>query len=327
MPLAAAPEPPLRRHTLQTAGLAAAAYVAFNLLLPFVPLPHHRLALGIIVALVLSSTLAFMLLQLWLAQAVAKTRPRPLLCGGAALVCALLWVLFARLAAPYGPHPPVLLTFALGFAVTLGCTFLGILLSRIIREPNVLLPVAIVAMPIDFLGAMTPIGFTQHMVAKHPDFVKHVSVPVPGVGSATHYGGLAPIGFIGPGDVLFVAFFFAVVLRLHMNVRGTFWWIYGLLTATMLFVLSPWGFNIAALVPMGAAVLIANFRYFKLRREEVFATLYAGLLIIALVTGFYFYVHSRFVKSDAEGTTDAKPTLVKPPAASRNPAPGRPAGN
>ena len=303
---AAAPEPPQKRGALQTVALAAAAYVAFNLLLPFVPLPHHRLALGIIVALVLSSTLTFMLLQLWLAQAVAAARPRPLLCGGAAVVCALLWGLFARLATPYGPHPPVLLTFVLGFAVTLGCTFLGILLSRIIREQNVLLPVAIVAMPIDFLGAMTPIGFTAHVVAQHPDFVKHVSVPVPGVGSATHYGGLAPIGFIGPGDVLFVAFFFAVVLRLHMNVRGTFWWIYGLLTVTMLFVLSPYGFNIAALVPMGLAVLIANLRFFKLRREEVFATLYAGLLIVALVTGFYFYYSHSHKPAPAGQVTESK---------------------
>ena len=69
------------------------------------------------------------------------------------------------------------------------------------------------------------------------------------------------------------------------------------------------GFNIAALVPMGLAVLIANARYFKLKREEVFATLYAGLLIIALVTGFYlFYSHTHPsgphpVLTEAKGTT------------------------
>lgn len=269
--------------------LALGVYVAFNLLLPLAPLPHHRLGLAVIISLVLSSTLAFMLLQLWLAQAIVNVKPRPLVSAVLAVLCAALWTFLAMLPASHLTNPPLLLQVAQSLTVAVGCTFLGILLSPIIREPNVLLPVALVSMPIDFLGAMTPIGFTAHIVAQHPDFVKHISVKVPGVGSATHYGGLAPIGFIGPGDVLFVAFFFAVVLRLNMNVRGTFWWIYGLLTATMLFVLSPFGFNIAALVPMGLAVLIANFHYFKLKREEVFATLYAGLLIMALVTGFYLY--------------------------------------
>lgn len=325
MPPMTNPTPKLSRSPVRTAGLALLAYVAFNLLLPFVPLPHHRLGIGVIISLVLSSTLAFMLLQLWLAQAVVAVRPRPLAAGGLALLCAGVWTLLFVLPAAHRANPPFFVLFGQSLAVTLGCTFLGILLSRIIREPNVLLPVALVAMPIDYLGAMTSFGFTAHMVAQHPNFVKHVSVQVPGVGSATHHG-LTPIGFIGPGDILFVAFFLAVVLRLDMNVRGTFWWIYGLLTATMIFVLSPWGINIAALVPMGLAVLIANYKYFKLKREEVFATLYAAILVLALVTGFYFYAHSRFVKSDSEGTTDAQP-LAPATAPNRNPAPGRPAAN
>lgn len=322
-PLVAETAPGTGRGAMQTAGLALLAYLAFNLLLPFVPLPHHRLPLAAIISLVLSSTLAFMLLQLWLAQAIVALRPRPAVSGLLVLACAVLGGVCYGLSLPYGPHhPPVWIEFGQGLAVTLGCTFLGILLSPIIREPNVLLPVALVAMPIDYLGAMTAIGFTHTIVTQHPNIVKGVSVPVPSVGGAAHHAGLAPIAFIGPGDVLFVAFFFAVVLRLNMNVRGTFWGIYGLLTATMIFVLSPWGFNIAALVPMGLAVLIANFRYFKLKREEVFATLYAAILILALVTGFYFYAHSRFVRTDTEGTDNAKPAV-----SSRNPAPSRPAAN
>ena len=234
---------PATRSPWRMALLALVFYIAFNLLLPLTPLPHHRLGPAVIISLVLSSTLAFMLLQLWLAQAVVAARPRPLASAGLAVLCAALWTFLALLPALHVLGPPLLILAGQSLAVAVGCTFLGILLAPIIREPNVLLPVALVSMPIDFLGAMTPIGFTAHIVAQHPDFVKHVSVPVPGVGSATHYGGLAPIGFIGPGDVLFVAFFFAVVLRLNMNVRGTFWWIYGLLTATMLFVLSPYGFQ------------------------------------------------------------------------------------
>ena len=306
------------RSPARTALLALIAYSAFNLLLPQVPRPHHALVIFII-GIVVLSTAAFMLLQLWLAQAVVALKPRPLVSAGLALLCVVLFALFYRLSAPYGPNPPLGLQFGQGLAVTLGCTFLGILLSPIIREPNVLLPVALVAMPIDYLGAMTSIGFTQNMVANHPGIVRGVSVPVPSVGGSAHHGGLHPISFIGPGDILFVAFFFAVVLRLNLNVRGTFWWIYGLLTLTMLVVLTT-GINIAALVPMGLAVLIANFRSFKLKREEVFATLYAALFILALITGFYFYAHSRFSHSDAQGDVYAQPSARPAP-------PGGPAGN
>ncbi len=328
-PFTAVPAPPTGRGAVRTAGLALLAYAAFNLLLPLVPaLPYPLLAvLGVL------STAVFMLLQLWLTQSIVNLRPRP-------LVCVLLTLLFTALflASLYFIYPHISWTAAVnaplfiltpllrGLSITLSCAFFGILLSRIIREPNVLLPVALVAMPIDYLGAMTSIGFTQNVVTQNPHLVQVLSVPVPAVGGgAHHHGALHAIGFIGPGDALFMAFFFAVVLRLNMNVRGTFWWMYGLLTVTMFIVLSGLSFNIAALVPMGLAVLIANFKYFKLKREEVFATLYAGILILALVTGFYFYAHSRFVRAaphviTTEGTPNAKP--VHP-----NPAPGRPAAN
>ena len=175
----------------------------------------------------------------------------------------------------------------MGLSLTLGLTFLGTILSRIIREANVLLPVAFVAMPIDYIGAMTPTGYTADMVKHHPSVVKAVSVSVP----VMH--GVAPIGFIGPGDVLFIAFFLAVVQTLRMNMSGTFWLMYVFLTATMI-VVTAWGFNIAALVPMGFAVLFANFRYFKLQRSEVFASLYAMIIVLLLITGFYMYSHHHF---------------------------------
>ncbi len=312
---------PKRRPAIST-GLALLAYLAFNLLLPFVSLPP-RLSLAAVAGLMLSSTAAFMLLQLWLAWAIAAARPRPLVSGVLAVLCAATWIFLLLMPASRVPHPPFFIPFGQSLAVAFGCTFLGILLSPIIREPNVLLPVALVAMPVDYLGAMTAIGFTQNIVAKHPEVVRHVSVVVPGVGSASHHNGLHPLGFIGPGDILFVAFFFAVILRLDLNLRGTFWWTCGLLTATMLFVLSPWGFNIAALVPMGLAVLIANFRYFKLKREEVFATIYAASLILVIITGFYFYSHSHFFRSDAQGDTDAQPNTARGSHAPRGSAGNR----
>lgn len=297
-------------------GLALLTYLAFGLLLPWVPLPAHRPPLIVVLGMVVVTTAAFMLLQLWLAQAVVSTKPGAAVSAGLAVLCVALLIganLFA---------PAFLRLLLINLMITLGCAFLGILLARIIREPNVLLPVALVAIPIDFIGAMTSIGFTNTVVAHNPALVKAVSVAVPTVGGGgQHAGGLHPIGFIGPGDALFTAFFFAVVLRLGMNRRGTFWWMYGLLTLAMLIVLSPFGVNIAALVPMGVAVIIANFRFFKLKRDEVFATLYAGVFIVALVTGFYYYSHSRLFRPVPKGNPNAARS------APNSAAPSRPAGN
>jgi len=290
----------LGRNPARAAGLALAAYLAFNLLIPLVPpLPVPLLQL-----LVIPSTMVFMLLQLWLTQSVVNLQTRPLVSVLLAVGFAVLWFATLFFIFPHRGWSPaanapmyILRPLLSSLTITLGCAFLGILLSRIVREANVLLPVALVAMPIDYLGAMTSIGFTQNAVTQNPRLVRALSVTVPSIGSSgPHHGALHPIAFIGPGDALFMAFFFAVVLRLDLNVRGTFWWMYGLLTLTMLIVLSPFGPNIAALIPMGLAIIIANFRYFKLKREEVFATLYAALLIIVLVTGFYFYSHAHFFR-------------------------------
>ena len=198
--------PAIGSNPKRAALLALACYLAFDLLLPLVSLPPHRLPIILMATLVFASTAAFMLLQLWLAQAVVNLKPPPTLSAVLTLVFVALWfaVLWyihphrgatLRANAPFFVWRPILL----GLTITLGCAFFGILLSRIIREPNVLLPVALVAMPIDYLGAMTPVGFTQNAVTSNPRLVQALSVPVPAVGSAGHHGALHPIGFIGRG--------------------------------------------------------------------------------------------------------------------------------
>lgn len=291
--------------TRRPAALAVILYLAFGLLVPLVRLPPLReIAPVLQVALLVIPTAAFMLLQLWLAWTIVRrTPPLPRALFQTAL-CVGLWFLTLLLVHPFRQCPPslsvavsILRPVLLGFWITLAGTFGGIALSRIVRERNVLLPVALIAMPIDYLGAMTPIGFTQNAVARHPQIVSAVSVPVPII------HGLHIHALIGPGDALFIAFFFAAILRLGMNGRGTFWLMYFLLTATMLLVLF-FGLPIAALVPMGIAVIAANRPFFTLKREEYFAMTYAGALVIALVVGFYFYSHAHFFASKGDTARD-----------------------
>jgi hypothetical protein len=195
------------RRSSPIAGMCMAllVYVAFGMLLPLVHVQLHGMTQGKAYALLVIPTALFMLLQIWLARAFVglRTETRPSI--GFALLSILGWLVLLWLR-PHHRIPlevAVLWQILLGLSITLACSFFGIALSRIVREPNVLLPVALVAMPVDYIGAMTSIGFTQNVVRSHPQIVQAVSVPVPTV------GGLQPIGFIGPGDALFLAFFFA----------------------------------------------------------------------------------------------------------------------
>ena len=276
------------RPAASTALLAVLTYCAFDLILPLIPLRLHHPPLALVLALAVVPTALFMLLQLWLSHSLVGLRPKPAVSLSVPFGALVLWALTVFLIHPHR----VLVIYVVqqmlqGLFITAACTFFGIFLSRIVREANILLPVAFIAMPIDYLGAMTNIGFTHTVVSHAPRIVHQVSVPVPAV------AGLPLFPIIGPGDALFLAFFFAVVQRLKMNDRGTFWWMYGLLTPALLAVILLPNFAVAALVPMGLAVLIANARFFRLKRAEAFAVLYASLLVLTLVIAFYLYTHAH----------------------------------
>jgi hypothetical protein len=244
---------------------------------------------------ILAATLVFMYLQILFPKKLTEMRITNraivfgMLAGGA------LWLFDLFFIHPYRSYPGqanlalyLLRNPLQSLGITIGLSFAGAMLSKIVKEPNVLLPVALIAMPIDYIGAMTPTGFTQNMMAKHPEIVKHVSVSAPSL------HGIAPIAMIGPGDILFIAFFFAIVSNLKLNAKGTFGWMYGLLTLTLLIVITQ-GVNIAALVPMGIAMIAANYKSFKLQRSEIFASVYVGILVLSLIIGFYIYVHNTFM--------------------------------
>ena len=296
-------KPPDNRAAIKQAALAIVYYGLFQACLPLIRIPAVRLPGFVLLLLVILPTMAFMFLQVRLALSIVSLRPSNKLC--CLLAVAALGVLFLdTMASPlvYSAHNhTILLALVLtqqvvhDISLTLACTFFGILLSAIIRDKNTLLPVAFIAMPIDYLGAMTPIGFTNNMLKAHPGIVKAAAVSIPKL-SGPHGISLSPIALIGPGDALFMAFYFAVVVRLSLNTKETFWWMYWLLTASMLAVLViPWFYALAALVPMGVAVILANKNRFTLTRSEWFAFLYAGIFVLCLAVGFYLFSHAKLM--------------------------------
>ncbi len=152
--------------------------------------------------------------------------------------------------------------------------FLGYTVSFIVREPSLLLPVAVFAALVDYWSVSW--GPLSHVIENKPSVVAaasvHMPTPVPGV----------PGTMIGMGDFVFLALFFAVLFRFGMNVRGAFWLGYILLTASMLVVLKLGG-ALPALLPMGVAVIATNMRFLKLKRDELLATLYVGAMLLVLL--------------------------------------------
>ncbi|BDI32727.1 hypothetical protein CCAX7_47780 [Capsulimonas corticalis] len=268
-------------------------YLAFDCLLPLIRLDPRHLSRPQIAGLVILSTLAFMLLQMAIPRAIVGMRlpVRQSLVGVA--LSALIWWLCVVVKIPFREMPYALavgvflLDKALvGLSLTVALAFLGMMLSVIIREPKLLLPIALVIMAIDVVGVLTNIGFTANTIAQHPEVVHRVSVAMPSV------GGLQPQAYVGPGDALFIPFFFGIVERLRLNMRGTFFTMYGLLALAMILAVIGVG-NIPALFPMGFAVVLANSKHFKFDRSEVFAMIYVGGLATAAVLGFFLFTHTH----------------------------------
>jgi hypothetical protein len=315
------PADPAAQRKLQLYYLAAAigCYLLFSILTPLIHfrLPHHRLTVVESVRLMLQyasiPTLIFMFLQLWLPWRFTKISQSIQSELKELAVFFTIWMLL-MIGVPEKPGDTA---FAMLFlssvqtvAQTLTLTIGGAMLARIVREPKILLPLGFVAGLIDIVGAMTPVGFTHHMMQSHPSIVQHTALHAPTI------GGLSVIPMMGIGDPVFIGFFFSVVHRHRLNERLTFRLFYVLLSLSMLAIQFRLVGAVGALAPMGIAAIVANRQYFNYSREEKFAMLYAGVICLAVVFGFFFYTHSHVFAHDDDGT---------PPRQMQTQAP-RPAG-
>jgi len=173
------------------------------------------------------------------------------------------------------------------FAMILG----GLLLSRIVRDRTLVVPVAIVLALADvftvYLG-----GPTGQALEKMPGLVEAVSVKLPAMGSATGAEGLAGlkrIATLGPGDSFFAALFFAVVLRFGLSMRRTFGWLFGVTAVVLGLVVSTAGMPPVPVLPlMAAGFLIANWHAVKLTRREWAYTAIAFVFLIVLFAGLRY---------------------------------------
>jgi len=163
------------------------------------------------------STLVFMALATWVVLRAAALPLRPVV---ALAWTAVLLVLFiaVRLSPAFVPalrQSPVAVETVLGISDTLmvlAASMLGLAVSHIIREPNILAPAALFAALADF--AVVSLWIPRVMEVA-PQALSTVAVHVPQVGAKPTPTGLRPIGIIGPADFVFLAFYFACVWFWH----------------------------------------------------------------------------------------------------------------
>ncbi|MFI5386629.1 MAG: hypothetical protein ACHQ50_10970 [Fimbriimonadales bacterium] len=172
------------------------------------------------------------------------------------------------------------------------CAGLGALLATLIREKNILLPIAIFLAAYDFFLVLTPWGYGERIRKTFLPVLANVAGQIPSVSAAPTHGLARPGAYVGMADFVFLAMFFIALFRFRMRTRQTLFWVLPALILYMLVVMMYGnqelvGFKLSALpamVPIGLAVLIVNWREFQLKRDEKLATLGLAAFVLVILT-------------------------------------------
>ncbi len=165
----------------------------------------------------------------------------------------------------------------------LWATLLGKWVAGVIREGNLLLPVAVAAALMDvvtvFWGPVAKASQTA------PNVVAALSVKAPAAEvMALHNLPVPVLMYIGVGDFLFLAVFLTATLRHRMRPAASLWAAFvSMLVASFVVRVSPAPWGIPGLPFLSTAVLIVNWRFFRFSREEKRALIFVALLVVALI--------------------------------------------
>jgi len=233
------------------------------------PLPPSTTFLSHVLALVYLAALLFALMQLTRAAARLPASTPTLLLLGLIFAAPMGVVLLVRQMDV--PPPMWLFLTANNLFLPIGAALAGAAIGRIVRHPNTLLAAAGFAIFFDII--VVTMGTVAALTQAQSSIIAAVSV---GAGptapmSRRSYPILSSVT-IGPADILFMALFFASVWMLRLSWRATAAWMYGLLMAALVVVelqlLPDWLPGIPALVPMGIAILVANWPHRAFTAQE-----------------------------------------------------------
>jgi hypothetical protein len=202
---------------------------------------------------------------------------------------------------PRSGYPTVTVDALAQTGLLIWSTGLGALVGLLIKDKNLILPVAIFLAGFDVFLVYTPNTFIAQSVQQNAKVFQSVAMKVPAVKEIPKPGAppgdrgptAAPLGFVGPADLIFSMMFFVVLHRFAMRTKETAKWLALVLIGYLALVfLTPLGM-LPALVPIGATVLIVNRREFQMNKEEKQGVLLAAVIAV-LLAGYGLYQRANY---------------------------------
>jgi hypothetical protein len=171
------------------------------------------------------------------------------------------------------------------------CLGLGTCVSLLVRERNMLVPMAIFLALFDIWLVFVPEGPVGQLARANAPALTNMAYTVPRVVETPTSGHATPLGYVGPADFLFMAMFFAASHKFELRADRTAKWLGPVLVGYLLITLLAGDISVGpirlgalpALLPIGAVVLIANAREFKLSRDERQTTVALTMICIAVL--------------------------------------------
>ena len=165
------------------------------------------------------------------------------------------------------------------------CVGLGALISSILRDKNILIPVAIFLVGFDIFLVLTPLGFTQRIIQQNPNLLSSVAMQIPKSTSVTDEvskATAATAGLVGPADLVFLGAFFLAMFKFNMRPKETLKVMIPVLIVYMIVVLLS-GWALPALVPIGLVTLFVNRKEFNLNKDEKASTIVLAVIVLGIL--------------------------------------------
>ena len=194
------------------------------------------------------------------------------------------------------------------------CIGLGAVISSLLREKNILIPVAIFLVGFDIFLVLTPLGYTQRIMKANPNLLNNVGLAIPKATTQVHNlsnATVAKAGIVGPADLVFLGAFFLAMYRFNMRPKETLRLMVPVLIAYMALVLVT-GWSLPALVPIGLVTLYVNRKEFNLNKDEKASTFVLALIVL----GILGYSATRKPKPPVEPLPSAPSATSSAPAGS-----------
>jgi hypothetical protein len=166
------------------------------------------------------------------------------------------------------------------------CIGLGALISSLLRDKNILIPVAIFLVGFDIFLVLTPLGFTQRIIKQNPNLLASVGMQIPKSSQVSHDVAkvtVATAGIVGPADLVFLGAFFLAMFKFGMRPKETLRVMIPTLIGYMIVVLIT-GWALPALVPIGLVTLLVNRNEFSLNKDEKASTAVLAAIVLGILT-------------------------------------------